>query len=67
MKTNWQKSIMNCPRLLNTHSKENTKSTRSEYAERNFYVKLKMNVTKKTKKNFCSELNIKYITENKLF
>ena len=55
---------MNRSRLLNRYRKEKTKATRSAYKrQRNSCVKL----LRKTKKEFYSNLNEKYITENKLF
>ena len=59
-----QKSIMNRSRLLNRYRKEKTEATRSAYKrQRNFCVKL----LRKTKKEFYNNLNVKYITKNKLF
>ena len=59
-----QKAIMNCSRLLNRYRKEKTEATRSAYKrQRNCCVKL----LRKTKKEFYNNLNVKYITENKLF
>ena len=59
-----QKAIMNCSRLLNRYRKEKTEATRSAYKrQRNFCVKL----LRKTKKEFYNNLNVKYITKNKLF
>ena len=59
-----QKAIMNRSRLLNRYRKEKTEATRSAYKrQRNFCVKL----LRKTEKEFYNNLNIKYITENKLF
>ena len=59
-----QKVIMNRSRLLNRYRKEKTEATRSTYKrQRNFCVKL----SRKTKKEFYNNLNVKYITENKLF
>ena len=59
-----QKAIMNRSRLLNRYRKEKTEATRSAYKrQRNFCVKL----LRKTKKEFYNNLNVKYITENKLF
>ena len=59
-----QKAIMNLSRLLNRYRKEKTEATRSAYKrQRNFCVKL----LRKTKKEFYNKLNLKYITENKLF
>ena len=61
---NLQKAIMNRSRLLNRYRKEKTEATRSAYKrQRNFCVKL----LRKTKKEFYNNLNVKYITENKLF
>ena len=55
---------MNRSRLLNRYRKEKTEATRSAYKrQRNFCVKL----LRKTKKEFYNNLNVKYITENKLF
>ena len=59
-----QKAIMNRSRLLNRYRKEKTEATRSAYKrQRNFCVKL----LRMTKKEFYNNLNVKYITENKLF
>ena len=59
-----QKEIMNRSRLLNRYRKEKTEATRSAYKkQRNFCVKL----LRKIKKDFYNKLNVKYITENKLF
>ena len=59
-----QKAIMNRSRLLNRYRKEKTEATRSAYKrQRNFCVKL----LRKTKKEFYNNLNVKYISENKLF
>ena len=55
---------MNRSRLLNGYRKEKTEATRSPYKrQRNFCVKL----LTRTKKEFYNNLNVKYITENKLF
>ena len=55
---------MNRFRLLNRYRKEKTEVTRSAYKRRrSFCVKL----LRKTKKEFYNNLNVKYITENKLF
>ena len=55
---------MNRSSLLNRYRKEKTEATRSAYKrQRNFCVKL----LRKTKKEFYNNLNVKYITENKLF
>ena len=55
---------MNRSRLLNRCRKEKTESTRSAYKKQiNFCVKL----LRKTKKEFYNNLNVKHITENKLF
>ena len=55
---------MNRSRLLNRYRKEKTEATRSAYKrQRSFCVKL----LRKTKKEFYNNLNVKYITENKLF
>ena len=60
----FQKAIMNCSRLLNRYRKEKTEATRFAYKRRgNFCVKL----LRKTKKESCNKINIKYINENKLF
>ena len=62
MNKNLQKAIMNRSRLLN--KKEKTEPTRSAYKrQRNFCVKL----LRKTKKEFRNNLNVKYLTKNKLF
>ena len=62
MNKNLQKAIMNRSRLLN--KKEKTEPTRSAYKrQRNFCVKL----SRKTKKEFHNNLNVKYLTKNKLF
>ena len=62
MNKNLQKPIMNRSRLLN--KKETTEPTRSAYKrQRNFCVKL----LRKTKKEFHNNLNVKYLTKNKLF
>ena len=59
-----QEAIMNRSRLLNRYRKEKTEATRSAYKrQRNFCVKL----LRITKKEFFNNLNVKYITENKLF
>ena len=59
-----QKAIMNRSRLLSRYRKEKTEVTRSAYKiQRNFCVKL----LRKTRKQFYNNLNVKYITENKLF
>ena len=59
-----QKAIMNRSKLLNRYRKEKTKGTRSAYKRQiNICVKL----LRKTKKEFCNNLNVKYITKNKLF
>ena len=59
-----QKEIMNRSRLLNRCRKEKTEATRSAYKrQKNFCVKL----LRKIKKDFYNKLNVKYITENKLF
>ena len=59
-----QKAVMNRSRLLNGYRKEKTEATRSPYKrQRNFCVKL----LTRTKKEFYNNLNVKYITENKLF
>ena len=64
MNKNLQKAIMNRSRLLNRYRKEKSEATRSAYKrQRNFCVKL----LRKTKKEFYKNLNVKYITENKLF
>ena len=58
------KVIMNRSRLLNRYRKEKTEATRSTYKrQRKFFVKL----LRKTKKEFYNNLNVKCITENKLF
>ena len=55
---------MNRSMLLNRYRKEKTEATRSPYKrQRNFCVKL----LRRTKKEFYNNLNVKYITENKLF
>ena len=55
---------MNCSSLLNRYRKEKTEGIRSAYNRQIiFCVKL----LRKTKKEFCNKLNIKYITENKHF
>ena len=55
---------MNRSRLLNAYRKEKTEANRSAYkTQRNFCVKLLRN----TKKEFYNNLNVKYITKNKLF
>ena len=59
-----QKAIMNRSRFLNRYRKEKTEATRSAHQrQRNFCVEL----LRKTKKDFYNNLNVKYITENKLF
>ena len=64
MNKNLKKAIMNRSRLLNRYRKEKTEATRSAYKrQKNFCVKL----LRKTKKEFYNNLNVKYITENKLF
>ena len=64
MNKSLQKAIMNRSRLLNRYRKEKTEATRSAYnRQRNFCVKL----LRKTKKEFSNNLDVKYITENKLF
>ena len=55
---------MNRSRLLNIYRKEKTEASRSGYKRmRNFCVKL----LRKFIKEFYNNLNVKYITENKLF
>ena len=55
---------MNRSRLLNRYRKEKTEATRSVYKrQRSFCVKLLRN----TKKEFCNNFSVKYITANKLF
>ena len=56
---------MNRSMLLNRYRKEKTEEApRSAHKRQiNFYVKL----LRKTKKEFYNNLNVKYITENKLF
>ena len=55
---------MNRSTLLNRYRKEKTEPTRSAYKrQRNFCVKL----LRMTKKEFYDNLNVKYMTENKLF
>ena len=55
---------MNRSRLLNRYRKEKTEATRSACKrQKNFCVKL----LRKIKKDFYNKLNVKYITENKLF
>ena len=62
MNKNLQKAIMNRSKLLN--KKEKTEPTRSAYKrQRNFCVKL----LRMTKKEFHNNLNVKYLTKNKLF
>ena len=64
MNKNLQKTIMNRSRLLNRYRKEKTEAARSAYNRQiNFCVKL----LRKTKKEFCNNLDVKCITENKLF
>ena len=64
MNKNLQKAIMNRSSLLNRYREEETEVTRSAYKRQiNFCVKL----LRKTKKEFYNNLNVKYITENKLF
>ena len=59
-----QKAIMNRSRLLNKYRKEKTEETKLAYKkQRNFCVKL----LRKTKKEFYNNLNVKCITDNKLF
>ena len=59
-----QKAIMSRSRLLNRYRKEKTEASRSAYKRQiNFCVKL----FRKTKKEFYNNLNVKYITKNKLF
>ena len=55
---------MDCFKLLNRYRKQKTEATRSAYKrQRHFCV----NLLRKTKKEFYNNLNVKYITENKLF
>ena len=55
---------MNRSSLINRYRKEKTEATRSAYKRPiNFCLKL----LRKTKKEFYNNLNVKYITENKLF
>ena len=55
---------MNRSRLLNRYRKEKIEAPRSEYKrQRSFCLKLLI----KTKTESYSNLNVKYITENKLF
>ena len=64
MNKNVQRAIMNHSRLLNRYIKEKAEATRSAYnRQRNVCVKL----LRQTKKEFYNNLNVKYITENKLF
>ena len=64
MNKNLQKAIMNRSRLLYRYRKEKTEATRSAYKRQiNICVKL----LRKTKKQFYNNLNVKYITESKLF
>ena len=64
MNKNLQKAIMNRSSLLNRYREEETEATSTAYKrQRNFCVKL----LRKTKKEFYNNLNVKYITENKLF
>ena len=59
-----QKAIMNRSRLLNKYRKKKTEETKLAYKkQRNFCVKL----LRKTKKEFYNNLNVKCITDNKLF
>ena len=59
-----QKAIMNRSRLLNRYRKEKTEATRSAYKiEKNFCLKL----LRKIRKELYNNLNVKHITENKLF
>ena len=58
-----QKAIMNRSRLINRYRKEKQKQLDLLIKDRNFFVKL----LRKTKKEFYNNLNLKYITENKLF
>ena len=58
-----QKAIMNRFRLLNKYRKEKTVATRSAHKRQgNFCVRL----LRKTKNEFYNNLNVKYITKNKL-
>ena len=64
MNKNLQKAIMNRSRLLNRYKKEKAEATRSAYnRQRNFCVKL----LRKTKKESYNDLDVKHMTENKLF
>ena len=64
MNKNLQKAIMNRSRLFNSYRKEKTEATRSAYKrQKKFCVKL----VRKTKREFYDNLNVTYITENKLF
>ena len=59
-----QKAIINRSRLLNKYRNEKREATRPAYnIQRNFRGKL----LRKTKKEFYNNLNVKYITKNKLF
>ena len=64
MNKHLQKVIMNRFRLLNRFRKEKTEAIRSAYKrQRNSCMKL----LRKTKKEYYNNLDVKYITENKLF
>ena len=58
-----QKAIMNRFKLLNRYRKQKT-ATRSAYKRQKHFC---VNLLRKTKKEFYNNLNVKYITENKLF
>ena len=63
MNKNLQKAIMNCSRLLKRYKKKKAEANGSAYKRQNFCVKL----LRKTSKELYNNLNVKYITENKLF
>ena len=64
MNKNLREAIMNRSRLLNRYGKEKTEANRSTYKrQKNVCVKL----VRKSEKEFYNNLNLKYITENKLF
>ena len=59
-----KKAIMNHSRLLNRFRKKKTEATRSAFKRQ---IKFCVKLLKKTEKEFYNKLNIKYISENKLF
>ena len=59
-----RKAIMTRSRLLNKYKKEKTEESRVKYKkQRNFCV----NLLRRTKKNFYNNLDVKQITDNRLF